>query len=157
MAPKKAGPINYGPEAEKRVNRALAKLTNNGIFHFWFQADRILDAEGIDHVFGTTTPSFRVWVLQVTCGKKKRKTYYKKFSKSEHARAKSPYIKKQYYKYIPLVVVTQKIPDWQIQVKIINISRLYKPALGNRRCPAYVKKLLVTFLKNQGISVPNQE
>lgn len=146
---------NYGPTAEKRVDQALWALIYNEKIHFGFRASPKLDAEGIDHVFGQLRPKFAVWVVQVTCGKKKRRTYYRRLSKTELALAKKPYRRRRYYRYIPLIAVTPKVRDAQIETKLLNISRHYSSVFENKRVPEPVKVLLAAFLAEHKISVPH--
>lgn len=145
---------NYGPTAEKRVDRGLRSLAVKGIIHFWFRADKKLDAEGVDHIFGSQHHRFSVWVVQVTSGKKKRRTYYRRLSRVEFSVVKKPYYRRRYYRYIPLLAVTEKTRDEQIEMKLFGISRKYKSIFENKNCPPHLKMFLVDFLTLRGISVP---
>ena len=82
---------NYGQTAEKRVDLALKALIANGKIHFGFRANKKLDAEGVDHIFGVFRPKFAAWVIQVASGKKKRRTYYRRISRAELGRVKKLY------------------------------------------------------------------
>lgn len=145
---------NYGMVAEKRVDRALAELQNDGVIHFWFRAPKNIDAEGIDHIFGRSNSKFSVYIVQITSGKKKRRTYYRKFSAHELTGARKPYYRRRYYRYIPLIAVTPRVKDHRIKEKLKNISSAYKSAFENRRCPLRTKTLLAKFLAERGIAIP---
>ena len=145
---------NYGSTAEKRVDQGLRSLAAKDAIHFWFRASQKLDAEGVDHILGVLRPKFAVWVVQVTSGKNKRRTYYRRLSKAELAMVKKPYRRRRYYRYIPLLAVTKRTPDLQIERKLLRISRNNKSALENKRAPERLKALLVAFLVDHEIAVP---
>ncbi|MFY9462291.1 MAG: hypothetical protein WAP51_03770 [Candidatus Sungiibacteriota bacterium] len=145
---------NYGQTAERRVDQALRALVAQEKIHFGFRASQKLDAEGVDHVLGVLRPKFAVWVVQVTSGKKKRRTYYRRLSKAELALVKKPYRRRRYYRYIPLLAVTPKVRDAQIETKLLNISRHYSSVFENKRAPERLKVFLVAFLAAHEISVP---
>ncbi|MDO8560731.1 MAG: hypothetical protein Q7R91_00770 [bacterium] len=144
---------NYGSIAEKRVDGALAELTKEGVFNFWFRSPQKIDAEGIDHIFGQLQPRFAVWVLQVTSGKKKRRTYYRVLSETELLKTKKPYSRRQYHRYIPLLVVTRRTSDVQIRKKLKRIASAYRTIFKSRYCPPRLKSLLTDFLNSRGIAV----
>ncbi len=147
--------------AEKRVDKALAELQNDGLIHFWFRAPRYIDDEGIDHIFGRERPEFSVWGIQVTSAKTKWRTYYRRVPKGDIAAFKKPYYRYRYHRYIPLLAVTDKVRDIQIRQKLIGISRKYKSIFEKRRCSprmrgkiAEVQELICDFLGSRGITIP---
>jgi len=152
----KSQPVNYGPVAEKRVDQALAKLAADGEINFWFRAPPNLDAEGIDHILGKSGPDFIVWVVQVTSSRKKRRTYYRRLNSKAAASAKLPYRRRQYFRYIPLLVVTRRVTDFRIRKKLKSINHGFKSIFENRHCPAKVKIMIADFLVLKGVIVPRE-
>jgi len=147
---------NYGMIAEKRVDRSLAWLQSDGVIHFWFRADKTLDAEGADHIFGIITPKFIAWVLQVSSGKVKRRTYYRKTPHGDPSMFKKPYYRRRYHRYIPLLAVTSKIPDAQLRRKLKSISRTFISIFENKHCPDRLKRLLIAFLIKRDVPIPQE-
>lgn len=150
----RSAPANYGLTAEKRVDKALAVLVARGALRFWFRADNALDSRGVDHVFGIDHPQFAVWVLQVSCGRRKRRSYYKNLRGVNRLEVKKPYRKFRYYRYIPLLAVTQEIGNVKIYAKLASITRNNKSIFENKRCPVHLKSALIKFLSSKGIEIP---
>ncbi|MBI2640017.1 MAG: hypothetical protein HYW90_03980 [Candidatus Sungbacteria bacterium] len=153
---RKVQPVNYGPIAEKRVDQELAKLTADGEIDFWFRAPPPLDAEGIDHILGKGGADFIVWIVQVTSSKKKRRAYYRRLNPKAAVSAKLPYRRRQYYRYIPLSVVTRQVTDFRVRKKLVSISRGFKSVFENKHCPTKVKRMIADFLTAKGIAVPKE-
>ena len=156
-ASQKQSQSNYGYVAEARVDAALARLCEKGMVHFWFRANRIIDGEGgVDHIFGVMKPKFRVWVLQISCGKTKRRTYYRKVFCTDPALFKKRYYRRHYHRYIPLLAVTARLSDVKLQRKIMAISRMFSSIFENPHCPDYLKVLLKDFLAANGVMPPER-